>query len=149
MTSKSMLGPSTIASVESAALYPPPRHQKEKVPGSYLALNYSPSGWRTGSNLSRPRLLDYPGLLLSCRRGLGRYCPLSIRFRIEEFAKSNVTSAYPVVVLALATATVLSLSSRTRWSTHWLGSFAVYLVTKRGISGQLPLQVDHSAPSLR
>jgi len=32
---------------------------------------------------------------------------------------------------------------------HWLGSFAVYLVTKRGISGQLPLQVDLSAPSLR
>jgi hypothetical protein len=32
---------------------------------------------------------------------------------------------------------------------HWLGSFAVYLVTKRGISGQLPLQVDRSAPSLR
>ena len=28
---------------------------------------------------------------------------------------------------------------------HWLGSFAVYLVTKRGISGQLPLQVDRSA----
>jgi hypothetical protein len=32
---------------------------------------------------------------------------------------------------------------------HWLGSFAVYLVTKRGISGQLPLQVDRSAPPLR
>ncbi len=32
---------------------------------------------------------------------------------------------------------------------HWLGSFAVYLVTKRGISGQLPLQVDRSAPSPR
>ena len=32
---------------------------------------------------------------------------------------------------------------------HWLGSFAVYLVTKRGISGQLPRQVDGSAPSLR
>jgi hypothetical protein len=32
---------------------------------------------------------------------------------------------------------------------HWLGSFAVYLVTKRGVSGQLPLQVDRSAPSLR
>ena len=32
---------------------------------------------------------------------------------------------------------------------HWLGSFAVYLVTKRGISGRLPLQVDRSAPSLR
>jgi hypothetical protein len=32
---------------------------------------------------------------------------------------------------------------------HWLGSFAVYLVTQRGISGQLPLQVDRSAPSLR
>jgi hypothetical protein len=34
----------------------PPRHQKEKVSGSYLALNYSPSGWRTHSNLSRPQL---------------------------------------------------------------------------------------------
>jgi hypothetical protein len=34
-------------------------------------------------------------------------------------------------------------------SSHWLGSFAVYLVTKRGISGQLQLQVDRSAPSLR
>ena len=32
---------------------------------------------------------------------------------------------------------------------HWLGSFAVYLVTKRGISGELPLQVDRSSPSLR
>jgi hypothetical protein len=32
---------------------------------------------------------------------------------------------------------------------HWLGSFAVYLVTKRGISGWLPLQVDRSAPSHR
>lgn len=32
---------------------------------------------------------------------------------------------------------------------HWLGSFAVYLVTKRGISGRLPLQLDRSAPSLR
>lgn len=32
---------------------------------------------------------------------------------------------------------------------HWLGSFAVYLVTKRGISGELTLQVDRSAPSLR
>lgn len=32
---------------------------------------------------------------------------------------------------------------------HWLGSFAVYMVTKRGISDQLPLQVDRSAPSLR
>jgi hypothetical protein len=32
---------------------------------------------------------------------------------------------------------------------HWLGSFAVYLVTRRGISGQLPLQVDRTAPSLR
>jgi hypothetical protein len=32
---------------------------------------------------------------------------------------------------------------------HWLGSFAVYLVTKRGISGQFTLQVDRSAPSLR
>ena len=32
---------------------------------------------------------------------------------------------------------------------HWLGSFAVYLVTRRGISGQLPLQVDRSALSLR
>ncbi|HET9308760.1 MAG TPA: DUF2891 domain-containing protein [Candidatus Sulfotelmatobacter sp.] len=31
---------------------------------------------------------------------------------------------------------------------HWLGSFAVYLVTKRGISGQ-PLQLDRAAPSLR
>ena len=31
---------------------------------------------------------------------------------------------------------------------HWLGSFAVYLVTKRGISGQ-PLQLDRSVPSLR
>ncbi|HEY1657956.1 MAG TPA: DUF2891 domain-containing protein [Candidatus Sulfotelmatobacter sp.] len=31
---------------------------------------------------------------------------------------------------------------------HWLGSFAVYLVTKRGISG-LPIKVDRSAPSLR
>lgn len=32
---------------------------------------------------------------------------------------------------------------------HWLGSFAVYLVTKRGISGRLPLQLDRSMPSLR
>ncbi len=32
----------------------PPPHQKEKVLGSNLGLNYSPSGWRTGSNLSRP-----------------------------------------------------------------------------------------------
>jgi Protein of unknown function (DUF2891) len=32
---------------------------------------------------------------------------------------------------------------------HWLGSFAVYLVTKRGISGRLPFQVDRPAPSLR
>ena len=32
---------------------------------------------------------------------------------------------------------------------HWLGSFAVYLVTKRGISGYLPLPVDRPAPSLR
>ena len=32
---------------------------------------------------------------------------------------------------------------------HWLGSFAVYLVTKRGISGRLPFQVDRSAHSLR
>lgn len=32
---------------------------------------------------------------------------------------------------------------------HWLGSFAVYLVTKRGISGKLPLRVDRSTPSLR
>jgi hypothetical protein len=32
---------------------------------------------------------------------------------------------------------------------HWLGSFAVYLVTKRGISGRLPFQVDRSVPSLR
>lgn len=31
---------------------------------------------------------------------------------------------------------------------HWLGSFAVYLVTKRGISGH-PLQLDRSVPSLR
>jgi hypothetical protein len=34
---------------------------------------------------------------------------------------------------------------------HWLGSFAVYLVTKRGISGWLPLKIDrldHSTPSL-
>jgi hypothetical protein len=31
---------------------------------------------------------------------------------------------------------------------HWLGSFAVYLVTKRGISG-MPIKVDRSAPSLR
>jgi hypothetical protein len=30
---------------------------------------------------------------------------------------------------------------------HWLGSFAVYLVTKRGISRSLALPVDHSAPS--
>jgi hypothetical protein len=32
---------------------------------------------------------------------------------------------------------------------HWLGSFAVYLVTRRGISGLLPRQVDRSAASLR
>jgi Protein of unknown function (DUF2891) len=32
---------------------------------------------------------------------------------------------------------------------HWLGSYAVYLVTKRGISRELPLQVDRSAPFLR
>ena len=32
---------------------------------------------------------------------------------------------------------------------HWLGSFAVYLVTKRGVSAKLPLQVDCSATSLR
>jgi hypothetical protein len=32
---------------------------------------------------------------------------------------------------------------------HWLGSFAVYLVTKRGISGYLPLAVDRPASSLR
>jgi hypothetical protein len=32
---------------------------------------------------------------------------------------------------------------------HWLGSFAVYLVTKRGISGQLPPQVDRSVLSFR
>lgn len=32
---------------------------------------------------------------------------------------------------------------------HWLGSFAVYLVTKRGIPHSLPLHVDRSAPSLR
>jgi hypothetical protein len=31
---------------------------------------------------------------------------------------------------------------------HWLGSFAVYLVTKRGISGQLPTRVDRSPPSI-
>ncbi len=30
------------------------RHQKEKVPGSYLALNYLPSRWRRGSNLDWP-----------------------------------------------------------------------------------------------
>ena len=32
---------------------------------------------------------------------------------------------------------------------HWLGSFAVYLVTKRGISRRLSLQVDRSAPFVR
>ena len=32
---------------------------------------------------------------------------------------------------------------------HWLGSFAVYLVTMRGIAGQAPVQVDRSGPSLR
>jgi hypothetical protein len=36
------------------AVMPPPHHQKEKVLGRNLGLNYSPSGWRTGSNLSRP-----------------------------------------------------------------------------------------------
>ena len=32
---------------------------------------------------------------------------------------------------------------------HWLGSFAVYLVTKRGISARLPPQVDRSTPPRR
>ena len=32
---------------------------------------------------------------------------------------------------------------------HWLGSFAVYLITKRGILGQLPLRVDRSPTFLR
>src|SRR5215813_10135635 len=32
---------------------------------------------------------------------------------------------------------------------HWLGSFAVYLVTRRGIAGLLSLQVDRSATPLR
>src|SRR5208283_408707 len=32
---------------------------------------------------------------------------------------------------------------------HLRKSFAVYLVTKRGILGYMPLQVDRSAPSLR
>src|SRR5208282_5655083 len=31
-----------------------PHHQEEKVLGSNLGSTYSPSGWRTGSSLSRP-----------------------------------------------------------------------------------------------
>jgi len=33
----------------------PPSRQEEKVLGSNLGLNYSPSGWRTDSNLNRPQ----------------------------------------------------------------------------------------------
>ena len=40
--------------VESAVLSCRPRQQKEKVPGTYLALNYLPSGWQTGSHLGWP-----------------------------------------------------------------------------------------------
>jgi hypothetical protein len=41
-----------IRGIGGAVMPPPP--PKGEVPGSNLGLNYSPSGWRTGSNLSRP-----------------------------------------------------------------------------------------------